>query len=68
MTKMSKDNKKGILSLLKLKDNKFLFLEDLGHSNPLLNSKNKNIRIIKVQKSKLWGPTKLVAQSSLLSC
>ena len=38
---ISKDNKKGILTLLKLKDNKFIFTWDLGHSNPLLNSKTK---------------------------
>ena len=39
---ISKDNKKKeILSLLKLKDNKFVFIGDLKHSNPLLNSKTK---------------------------
>ena len=39
---ISKDNKKEILSLLKLKDNKFVFIRDLKHSNPLLNSKTKH--------------------------
>ena len=38
---ISKDNKKEILSLLKLKDNNFVFIGDLEHSNPLLNSKAK---------------------------
>ena len=40
---ISKDNnkKKLILLLLKLKDNKFAFIGDLEHSNPLLNSKTK---------------------------
>ena len=38
---ISKDNKKVILSLLKLKDNKTVFIGDLGNSNALLNSKTK---------------------------
>ena len=38
---ISKDNKKEILSLLKLKDNKFVFIGDLKYSNPLLNSRTK---------------------------
>ena len=38
---ISKDNKKVILLLLKLKDNKIVFIGDLEHSNPLLNSKTK---------------------------
>ena len=37
---ISKDNKKVILLLLKLKD-KIVFIGDLEHSNPLLNSKTK---------------------------
>ena len=32
---INKDNKKEILSLIKLKDNKFVFIRDLEHSNPL---------------------------------
>ena len=35
------NKKKEILSFLKLKDNKFVFIGDLKHSNPLLNSKTK---------------------------
>ena len=38
---ISKDNKKMILLLLKLKDDKIIFIRDLEHSNPLLNSKTK---------------------------
>ena len=38
---ISKDNKKVIHLLLKLKDNKIVFIRDLEHSNPLLNSKTK---------------------------
>ena len=38
---ISNDNKKEILSLLKLKDNKIVFIGDLEHSNPFLNSKIK---------------------------
>ena len=38
---ISKDNKKVILILLKLKDDKAVFIEDLEHFNPLLNSKTK---------------------------
>ena len=38
---ISKDNKKVILLLLKLKSNKIVFIGDLEHSNPLLNSKTK---------------------------
>ena len=38
---ISKDNKKVILLLLKLKSNKIVFIGDLEHSNPLLNSKIK---------------------------
>ena len=38
---ISKDNKKVILLLLKLKSNKIVFVGDLEHSNPLLNSKIK---------------------------
>ena len=48
---ISKDNKKLILLLLKLKD-KIVFIGDLEHSNPLLNSKTKKIRIIKCRKVK----------------
>ena len=36
---ISKDNKKVILLLLKSKSNKIVFIGDLEHSNPLLNSK-----------------------------
>ena len=39
--KISKNNKKVILLLLKLKGNKIVFIGDLEHSNPLLNSKTK---------------------------
>ena len=40
---ISKDNKKRkILSLLKLKDIKFVFIGDMEHYNPLLNSKTKH--------------------------
>ena len=39
---ISKDNKKMILLLLKLKDDKIIFIGDLEHSNPLLNSKTKH--------------------------
>ena len=38
---ISKDNKKVILLLLKLKSNKTVFIGDLEHSNSLLNSKTK---------------------------
>ena len=38
---ISKDNKKEIILLLKLKDDKIVFKGDLIHSNPLLNSKAK---------------------------
>ena len=38
---INKDNKKVILSFLKLKDDKIVFIRDLEHSNPLLNSKTK---------------------------
>ena len=38
---ISKDNEKMILLLLKLKDEKIVFIGDLEHSNPLLNSKTK---------------------------
>ena len=38
---ISKDNKKVILLLLKLKDDKIIFIGDLEHSNPLLNLKTK---------------------------
>ena len=38
---ISKDNKKEIILLLKLKDDKIVFKGDLKHSNPLLNSKAK---------------------------
>ena len=51
------NRKRKILPLLKLKDIKFFFIEDTEHSNPLLNSKQ-NMRIIKVQKSKLWDPSR----------
>ena len=34
---ISKDNKKVILLLLKLKGNKIVFIGDLVHSNPSLN-------------------------------
>ena len=68
---ISKDNKKVILLLLKLKDDKIVFIRDLAHFNPLLNSKKKKEkkkeRITKVQKSKNMGHIKVVTQSSLLS-
>ena len=48
---ISKDNKKLILLLLKLKCNKIIFIGDLEHSNPLLSSKQ-NMRIIKWKKVK----------------
>ena len=38
---ISKDNKKVILLLLKLKDDKIIFVGDLEHSNSLLNLKTK---------------------------
>ena len=57
MTISKYNRKRKILPLLKLKDIKFFFIEDTEHSNPLLNSKQ-NMRIIKVQKSKLWGPSR----------
>ena len=38
---VSKDNEKVILSFFKLKDDKIVFIGDLEHSNPLLNSKIK---------------------------
>ena len=38
---ISKDNKKVILLLLKLKDDMTVFIGDLEHSNLLLNSKTK---------------------------
>ena len=37
---ISKDNKKMILLLLKLKDDKIVFIGDLEHSNLLLNSES----------------------------
>ena len=40
------------LLLLKSKGNKIVFIGDLEHSNPLLNSKTKKIRIIKCRKVK----------------
>ena len=49
---ISKDNKWMILSLLKLKDNELFPYGILEHSNPLLNSKGKDIRIIKCRKVK----------------
>ena len=64
---ISKDNKKVILLLLKLKDDKIVLIRDLAHFNPLLNSKKKKERITKVQKSKNMGHIKVVTQSSLLS-
>ena len=51
---ISKDNKKLILLLLKLKCNKIIFVGDLEHSNPLLSSKTKHENH-KVKKSKIWG-------------
>ena len=39
---ISKDGKKMILLLLKLKGNRIVFIGDLEHSNPLLNLKKKN--------------------------
>ena len=39
--RISKDDKKVILLLLKWKDNKIVFIGDLEHSNLLLNSKTK---------------------------
>ena len=48
---ISKDNKKLILLLLKLKD-KIVFIGDLEHSNPLLSSKTKHENH-KVKKSKI---------------
>ena len=47
---ISKDNKKVILLLLKLKDNKIVFIGDLEPSN--IKFKNKNMRIIKCRKVK----------------
>ena len=38
---ISKDNKKMILLLLKLKDDKIVFIGNLEQSNPLLNSETK---------------------------
>ena len=38
---ISKDNKKVIFLLLKLKDDKIVFIRVLEHSNPLLNSNSK---------------------------
>ena len=38
---ITKDTKKVIFLLLKLKGNKIVFVGDLEHSNPLLNSKTK---------------------------
>ena len=38
---ISKDKKKVILLLFKLKDKKIVFIGDLEHSYPLLNSKTK---------------------------
>ena len=38
---ISIDNKKVTLLLLKLKDDKIVFIGDLEHFNPLLNSKTK---------------------------
>ena len=40
---------------LKSKGNKIVFIGDLEHSNPLLNSKTKKNKNHKVQKSKIWG-------------
>ena len=48
---ISKDGKKMILLLLKLKGNRIVFIGDLEHSNPLLNLKKK-MRIIKCRKVK----------------
>ena len=38
---ISKVNKNVIILLLKLNDDKIIFIGDLEHSNPLLNSKTK---------------------------
>ena len=38
---ITKDPKKVIFLLLKLKGNQIVFIGDLEHSNPLLNSKTK---------------------------
>ena len=38
---ITKDTKKVIFLLLKLKGNQIVFMGDLEHSNPLLNSKTK---------------------------
>ena len=38
---ITKDTKKVIFLLLKLKGNKIVFIGDLKHFNPLLNSKTK---------------------------
>ena len=38
---ITKDTKKVIFLLLKLKGNQIVFIGDLEHSNPLLNSKTK---------------------------
>ena len=39
---ITKDTKKVIFLLLKLKGNQIVFIGDLEHSNPLLNSKTKS--------------------------
>ena len=49
---ISKDNKKVILLLLKLKDNKIFFHRGFGTFQSFIKFKNKNMRIIKGQKSK----------------
>ena len=49
---ISKDGKKMILLLLKLKGNRIVFIGDLEHSNPLLNFFLKKMRIIKCRKVK----------------
>ena len=53
---ISKDNKKVILLLLKLKDDKIVFIGDLAHFNPLLNFFLKKKRELqKCRKVKTWG-------------
>ena len=51
---ISKDSKWVVLSLLKLKDDK-CFYRGCGTFQSFIKFKDKNRRIIKVQKSKIWG-------------
>ena len=49
---ISKDNKKVILLLLKLKDNKIFFHRGFGTFQSFIKFKNKNMRIVKCRKVK----------------